>query len=95
MKCANCEHALVDHCRIHLIPCCPGKCPSEKLRPFAVFCPSTFSCGWTGERRARSLRAAQEKPCPNCGGHVRASGGRPSSGNLAKPGLSATRFHLL
>jgi hypothetical protein len=27
LKCANCQCNLAEHCRVHLIPCCPGKCP--------------------------------------------------------------------
>lgn len=27
--CANCRHAWDEHCKAHLIPCCPGRCPRE------------------------------------------------------------------
>lgn len=28
MICANCRRDLAEHCWIHLVPCCPGKCPA-------------------------------------------------------------------
>lgn len=27
--CANCWHDFAEHCEVHLIPCCPGKCLKE------------------------------------------------------------------
>ncbi len=24
--CPNCAQPIIDHCKVHLIPCCPGKC---------------------------------------------------------------------
>lgn len=26
MLCSNCNQPLTEHCKVHLIPCCPGKC---------------------------------------------------------------------
>lgn len=26
MTCCNCHHPFSEHCAIHVIPCCPGKC---------------------------------------------------------------------
>lgn len=28
MICSNCGREMVEHCWVHLIPCCPGKCPT-------------------------------------------------------------------
>lgn len=30
--CSNCGRPLFEHCKHHLIPCCPGKCPREETR---------------------------------------------------------------
>jgi hypothetical protein len=29
MSCANCKKGVEAHCSIHVIPCCPGKCPGK------------------------------------------------------------------
>lgn len=26
-RCSNCGQLVRDHCTVHLIPCCPGRCP--------------------------------------------------------------------
>jgi len=26
-RCSNCGRPTADHCTVHLIPCCPGRCP--------------------------------------------------------------------
>jgi hypothetical protein len=31
--CDNCERPIGDHCRAHLIPCCPGKCSAKDYFP--------------------------------------------------------------
>jgi hypothetical protein len=31
LRCANCDQSLDDHCQVHLIPCCPGKCEIEQM----------------------------------------------------------------
>ena len=28
MICQNCGRDMGEHCWVHLIPCCPGKCPA-------------------------------------------------------------------
>jgi hypothetical protein len=28
--CVNCGQPLWDHCEVHFLPCCPGRCPGEK-----------------------------------------------------------------
>ncbi|MGH9001911.1 MAG: hypothetical protein ACRDYV_02165 [Acidimicrobiia bacterium] len=27
MNCSNCGRPMAEHCWVHLVPCCPGKCP--------------------------------------------------------------------
>lgn len=27
LPCSNCRRRLAEHCRIHLVRCCPGRCP--------------------------------------------------------------------
>lgn len=29
IACINCGRPMADHCGVHVIPCCPGKCPGE------------------------------------------------------------------
>ena len=29
LLCANCRQQLAQHCKVHMIPCCPGKCPKD------------------------------------------------------------------
>jgi hypothetical protein len=97
MTCDNCGGHFADHCRVHLIPCCPGKCPAEEPREWAVACSATYSCGWSGVRVAARHTEAQAEPCPNCGEHVRASGSRriQIEPGQEEPGLSPSRYHLL
>jgi hypothetical protein len=28
VACGNCGEDIADHCSVHLIPCCPGRCPA-------------------------------------------------------------------
>jgi hypothetical protein len=94
--CGNCGSPLIDHCRMHLIPCCPGKCPSEQEREWTITCSASFSCGWSGSRLAVSQEAASAETCPNCGAHVHASGSRPADPVALKdPGPLPSRYHLL
>jgi hypothetical protein len=32
MRCDNCGELLNAHCHVHLIPCCPGKCPGRSAK---------------------------------------------------------------
>lgn len=29
IMCANCGKGWAEHCKVHLIACCPGKCPKD------------------------------------------------------------------
>lgn len=63
MICANCCQDLTIHCSIHVIPCCPGKCPGQKMQAVdetAVFTelrtemPTITSASWAGVDSASS-----------------------------------------
>lgn len=41
-NCDNCHQPIDGHCQIHLVPCCPGKCPEQRT----VRC-----CAWCGTPR--------------------------------------------
>ena len=30
VRCSNCLKPVADHCRIHMMPCCPGRCSGER-----------------------------------------------------------------
>jgi hypothetical protein len=29
LLCSNCHREIAEHCKSHMVPCCPGKCPRE------------------------------------------------------------------
>ena len=39
MLCANCRRPTPAHCVVHLLPCCPGRCPGQIARPIAAAPP--------------------------------------------------------
>lgn len=38
VTCSNCGSPVVSHCRVHLVPCCPGKCVRERAREALALC---------------------------------------------------------
>lgn len=42
MKCENCQSTKDLHCQIHVLPCCPGKCPGTN----AILTMQTKDCTW-------------------------------------------------
>lgn len=38
MSCSNCKQPFQDHCAVHIIPCCPGKCPGRRYADRCQIC---------------------------------------------------------
>jgi hypothetical protein len=36
-KCENCHKRLFEHCTVHMLPCCPGKCSGVNKDKFQAY----------------------------------------------------------
>lgn len=60
MKCASCGRSTLDHCHVHALRCCPGKCPGVNWGPLNIVWDSERLPDWRAEFVENELRPMAE-----------------------------------
>lgn len=56
-ECEHCHQGQAAHCKVHVVPCCPGRCPRPPKAMFAAWSPVSRQAPRTADEQRRRVLA--------------------------------------